>query len=62
MIKAIFKTVGFAAALVCVPLLLLIVGLAFSLIGPIAGILCIIFLPMIIAGVIIGYNEAKKKK
>ena len=62
MLKAIFKTVGVAASLIAVPILLLIVGLVFTLVGPIAGILAIIFLPMIIAGVIIGYNEAKKNK
>ena len=61
MIKAIFKTVGVAAALIAVPLLLLIVGLVFMLIGPIAGVLMIIFLPMVIAGVIIGWTERSKK-
>lgn len=62
MLKAIFKTVGVAAGLIAIPLLLVIVGIAFSIVGPIAGILLIIFLPMVIAGVIIGYNEAKKNK
>ena len=62
MLKAIFKTVGVAAGLIAIPLLLVIVGIAFSIVGPIAGVLLIIFLPMVIAGVIIGYNEAKKNK
>ena len=61
MIKAILKTVGLAAALIAVPILLVVVGAIFTIVGPIAGVLAIIFLPMIIAGVIIGYNEAKKE-
>lgn len=62
MIKAIFKTVGVAAALIATPILLLIVGLVFMLIGPVAGVLMIIFLPMVIAGVIIGWTERSKKQ
>ena len=62
MIKAISKTVGIAAALIAAPILLLIVWAIFTLIGPIVGILALIFLPMILAGVIIGYNEGKKEK
>ena len=61
MLKAILKGFGVMAALIAVPLLLLIVGLLFSFVGPIAGILGLIFMPMIIAGIIIGYNEGKKK-
>lgn len=62
MIKAIFKTLGWAVGLIAIPLLLIIVGIAFSIVGPIAGILLIIFLPLVIIGVVIGYNEAKKDK
>ena len=62
MLKAIFKTVGWAVGLIAIPLILLIAGLALSIVGPIAGILAIIFLPIILAGVIIGYNQAKKDK
>lgn len=61
MIKAILKTCGVAIGLIAIPLLLVIVGLAFTLVGPLAGILLIIFLPMVIAGVIIGWNERGKK-
>ena len=61
MIKAIVKTVGLAAALILAPIVLLIVWALFTIVGPIAGVLALIFLPMILAGVIIGYNEAKKE-
>lgn len=62
MLKAIGKTIGIAVGLVAIPLLLVIVGMALSIVGPIAGILLIIFLPLIIIGVVIGYNSAKKDK
>ncbi len=62
MIKAIFKTLGWAVGLIAIPLLLVVVGIAMSIVGPIAGLLLIIFLPIIIVGVIIGYKEAKKDK
>ena len=62
MIKAIFKTVGLAAALILTPILLIVAGIAFLFVGPLAGVLVLIFLPMVLAGVIIGYNEAKKDK
>lgn len=61
MIKAIIKTLGWAILLIAIPLILLIAGLVFTLIGPIAGLLMIIFLPCILVGVIIGYGEGKKK-
>ena len=62
MIKAMFKTVGVAAALIATPILLLIVWAVFTIVGPIAGILALVFMPMILAGVIIGYLEGKKDK
>lgn len=62
MLKAIFKTLGVAIGLVIIPILLIIVGMMLTIIGPLAGTLMIIFLPLIIAGVIIGYNSAKKDK
>ncbi|MBO7449885.1 MAG: hypothetical protein J6U54_05900 [Clostridiales bacterium] len=62
MLKAIFKTLGVAIGLVVIPILLIVVGMALTIIGPLAGTLMIIFLPLIIAGVIIGYNSAKKDK
>lgn len=62
MLKAIFKTIGVAVGLVAIPLLLVIVGMALSIVGPIAGVLLIIFLPLIIIGVVIGYLSAKKNK
>ena len=62
MLKAIFKTLGVAIGLVIIPIVLIIVGMILTIIGPLAGTLMIIFLPLIIAGVIIGYNSAKKDK
>ena len=62
MLKAIMKTIGVAVGLVAIPLLLVIVGMALSIVGPIAGVLLIIFLPLVVVGVIIGYNSAKKDK
>lgn len=62
MLKAILKTVGVAAGLVVIPILLIIIGMALTVVGPLAGVLLIIFLPLIAIGVIVGYNEAKKKK
>ena len=62
MIKAMIKTVGVTAALILTPILLLIVWAIFTIVGPIAGILALAFMPMILAGVIIGYNEGKKDK
>lgn len=62
MLKAILKTIGVAVGLVAIPLLLVIVGMALSIVGPIAGVLLIIFLPLIIIGVVIGYLSAKKNK
>lgn len=61
MLKAIFKTCGVAIGLVVIPIILVIVGMLLSIVGPLAGILMIIFLPLIIAGVIIGYRSAKSK-
>ena len=60
MIKAIFKTLGWAVGLIAIPLLLVVVGIALSVVGPVAGIAIIIFLPLIVVGVVIGYREAKK--
>lgn len=62
MIKAIFKTIGVAVGIAIIPILLIIIGIALSVVGPLAGFLMIIFLPLIIAGIIIGYREAKKEK
>ena len=45
-----------------IPILLIIIGVALSIVGPLAGFLMIIFLPLIIAGIIIGYREGKKNK
>ena len=61
MLKAIFKTVGIAIGLVAIPILLVIIGMALTVVGPLAGVLLIIFLPLVAIGVVIGYNEAKKK-
>ena len=60
MFKAIFKTLGWAVGLVLIPIALIVIGIALSVVGPIAGLLMIIFLPLIIIGVVIGYREAKK--
>ena len=62
MIKAMLKTIGVAGALILAPILLLIVWAIFTIVGPIVGVLALIFLPMIFAGVIIGYSEGKKDK
>lgn len=62
MLKAIMKTIGVAVGLVAIPLLLVIVGMALSIVGPLVGAILIIFLPLVIVGVIIGYNSAKKNK
>ena len=62
MFKAMFKTVGVAASLIAAPILLLIVWAVFTIVGPIAGMLALVFMPMILAGVIIGYLEGKKDK
>ena len=62
MIKAIFKTICWAIGIAIIPILLIIIGIALSIVGPIAGLLMIIFLPLIIAGIAIGYSEAKKHK
>lgn len=61
MFKAIFKTLGVAVGLVIVPIALIVIGMMLTIVGPLAGTLMIIFLPLIIAGVIIGYNSAKKE-
>lgn len=60
MLKAIIKTLGIAVGIAIVPIILIIVGMMLTVVGPLAGILMIIFLPLIIAGIIIGYNQAKK--
>lgn len=61
MFRAIMKTVGVALGLVVIPIALIVIGIALSIVGPIAGVLLIIFLPIVIAGVIIGYNSAKQE-
>lgn len=61
MLKAILKTVMIAVGLVAIPVLLVIIGMAFTVVGPLAGILLIIFLPLVAIGVVIGYNERGKK-
>lgn len=61
MIKAILKTVGVAVGLVAVPILLIIIGMALTIVGPLVGVLLIIFLPLVAIGVVIGYNERNKK-
>ena len=62
MFKAIGKTVGIAIGLVAIPLLLLVAGIALTVVGPLAGAILIVFLPLVIVGVIIGYKSAKKDK
>ena len=62
MFKAIGKTVGIAIGLVAIPLLLLVAGVALTVVGPLAGAILIVFLPLVIVGVIIGYKSAKKDK
>lgn len=61
MIKAILKTVGVAVGLVAIPILLVIIGMALTVVGPLVGVLLIIFLPLVAIGVVIGYNERSKK-
>lgn len=61
MLKAIFKTVGVAAGLVIIPILLIIIGMVLTVVGPLAGVLLIIFLPLVAVGVVIGWNERNKK-
>ncbi len=61
MIKAILKTVGVAVGLVAIPILLIIIGMALTVVGPLVGVLLIIFLPLVAIGVVIGYNERNKK-
>ena len=60
MLKAIFKTVGIAVGFGVVPIILIIIGMALTVVGPLAGLLLIIFLPLIAVGVVIGWNEHKK--
>lgn len=62
MIKAMLKTVGVAGALIAAPIILLIVWAIFTIVGPVVGVLALVFMPMILAGVIIGYHEGKKDK
>ncbi len=61
MIKAILKTVGVAVGLVAIPILLIIIGMALTVVGPLVGVLLIIFLPLVAIGVVIGWNERNKK-
>lgn len=61
MLKAILKTVGIAVGLVAIPILLVIIGMALTVVGPLVGVLLIIFLPLIAVGVVIGWNERNKK-
>lgn len=60
MFKSILKTVLIACLLVVLPILLLILTFTLGLALPLIGICMIVFLPMVIVGVIIGYNERKK--
>lgn len=62
MFKAIGKTVFLAMALVGIPMLLIIIGIVLSVIGPIAGVLLIMFLPLVLVGVMIGYKSAKDEE
>ena len=62
MIKSIFKTLVVAIGLVIIPIILIIVGMTLTIVGPLAGMLMIIFLPLIVVGICIGYNQAKKDK
>ena len=61
-LKAILKAVLIAAGLVVVPILLVIIGMALTIIGPVAGIVMIIGLPFISLGVLIGVKQMKNKK
>ena len=61
MIRAILKTVGVAVGLVAIPILLIIIGMALTVVGPLVGVLLIIFLPLVAIGVVIGWNERNKK-
>lgn len=61
MFKTAFKVVMFCVGMMILPVLALIV---FSILGvtlPLVGILCTIFLPIILIGTLIGYRSAKKK-
>ena len=60
MIKAIVKTVLIACGCVVLPIILVIVAFALGVTLPLFGALMILFLPMVLAGVIIGYNSRKK--
>lgn len=61
MIRAIFKVIGIAISLILLPLLVLGLSIA-GLIAPIVGMLMIIFMPVILIGVLIGYRSGKKKR
>ena len=62
MFKAIGRTVGLAIGLVAIPLLLIVAGIALTVVGPLAGAILIVFLPLVIVGVIIGYKTAKGER
>ena len=62
MLKTILKVCLVAIGLICIPIALAIGGTLLTVVGPLAGALMVIFLPLIIIGVIIGYLSAKKKK
>lgn len=62
MFEGILKAVLIAVGCVVIPIALVVIGITLSIVGPLAGILMIIFLPMVLVGVIIGRSTIKKKK
>ena len=59
--KGILKAILIACGLVVVPIFLVILGMALTVIGPVAGIVLIIGLPFIALGVVIGVRQKNGK-
>ncbi len=60
MFKTILKTVLISCLLVVLPILVLIFTFTLGLALPLVGICMILFLPMVVVGIMIGYNSRKK--
>lgn len=60
-LKGMLKAILVVCGVVIVPILLVFIGIALLIIGPVVGGSCIIGLPFIALGVIIGVRQVKKK-
>ena len=60
-LKGIGKAVLIAICCVVLPILLVVVGMALTIIGPILGVILIFGLPAISLGVLIGVRQMKDK-